>query len=321
MTARTRRARRFGDELKRIGWVGDEEVGARKMHAYFELHIEQGPILEAEGKRDRRRHPRPGPVVAAGDADRQGGAYRLDADADARQCRPRHGADHRDWCRQIAMDDQPDAVGARRAISRSIPTRATSSPGKVVFTVDIRSPEPGKARRHGRAHRGRGARRSPRRSASAARSKQVGHFDPVTFDPTLVGRVRKAAEELGYSHRNIISGAGHDACWINRVAPAAMIMCPCVDGLSHNEAEEISQGMGGGRRRRAVPRGGRDGGDCGVRGSGPQHSRSGAARRACAEAGDGWRRPNRALRMSFRNAATSRDSEFARQVPVGAVRR
>ena len=69
----------------------------------------------------------------------------------------------------------------------------------------------------------------------------VGHFDPVTFDPTLVGRVRAAAERLGYSHMNLISGAGHDACWAAKVAPATMIMCPCVDGLSHNEAEEISK--------------------------------------------------------------------------------
>ena len=52
--------------------------------------------------------------------------------------------------------------------------------------------------------------------------------------------VRSAAERLGYSHQNIISGAGHDACWINQVAPTAMVMCPCVDGLSHNEAEESS---------------------------------------------------------------------------------
>jgi len=52
--------------------------------------------------------------------------------------------------------------------------------------------------------------------------------------------VRRAAERLGYSHMDIVSGAGHDACWINRVTPTAMVMCPCVDGLSHNEAEEIS---------------------------------------------------------------------------------
>ncbi|MBL8583449.1 MAG: M20/M25/M40 family metallo-hydrolase, partial [Rhizobiaceae bacterium] len=70
--------------------------------------------------------------------------------------------------------------------------------------------------------------------------EQVGHFDPVTFDKGCVKAVRDAADRLGYTHRNIVSGAGHDACWINRVAPTAMVFCPCVDGLSHNEAEEIS---------------------------------------------------------------------------------
>ena len=70
--------------------------------------------------------------------------------------------------------------------------------------------------------------------------ERVGGFDPVRFDDNCINAVRNAAERLGYSHRDIISGAGHDACWINRVAPTSMIMCPCVDGLSHNEAEEIS---------------------------------------------------------------------------------
>ena len=69
----------------------------------------------------------------------------------------------------------------------------------------------------------------------------TGHFDPVTFDPRLADSVRAAADRLGYSRRDIVSGAGHDACWINRVAPTVMIMCPCEDGLSHNEAEAISK--------------------------------------------------------------------------------
>jgi len=71
-------------------------------------------------------------------------------------------------------------------------------------------------------------------------SQTVGAFDPPAFDEACVGAVRAAAERLGYSHMDIVSGAGHDACWINQVAPTAMIMTPCVDGLSHNEAEEIS---------------------------------------------------------------------------------
>ena len=69
--------------------------------------------------------------------------------------------------------------------------------------------------------------------------ESVGGFDPVTFDSGCVESIRNAADKLGYSHRDLVSGAGHDACWINRVAPTAMVMCPCVDGLSHNEAEEI----------------------------------------------------------------------------------
>ena len=69
----------------------------------------------------------------------------------------------------------------------------------------------------------------------------VGQFNPPAFDENCVAAVRNAAESLGYSHKDIVSGAGHDACWINRVAPTAMVMCPCVDGLSHNEAEEISK--------------------------------------------------------------------------------
>mgnify|MGYP005724573803 FL=1 len=71
--------------------------------------------------------------------------------------------------------------------------------------------------------------------------EKVGGFDPVEFDAGCVSAVRNAAERLGYSHCDLISGAGHDACLINRVAPTAMVMCPCVDGLSHNEAEEISK--------------------------------------------------------------------------------
>jgi N-carbamoyl-L-amino-acid hydrolase len=113
-------------------------------------------------------------------------------------------------------------------------------PGTVIFTVDIRSPDQAKLD---------GMRTRIENEASKicealgvkCSVEAVGHFDPVTFDPTLVGSVRAAAEKLGYSHMNIISGAGHDACWAAKVAPATMVMCPCVGGLSHNEAEDISK--------------------------------------------------------------------------------
>ena len=70
--------------------------------------------------------------------------------------------------------------------------------------------------------------------------KQIGHFSPVDFNAECIDLVRRAAKRLDYSHQDIVSGAGHDAFWINKVAPTAMIMCPCVGGLSHNEAESIS---------------------------------------------------------------------------------
>jgi N-carbamoyl-L-amino-acid hydrolase len=113
-------------------------------------------------------------------------------------------------------------------------------PGKVVFTVDIRSPDQAKLD----AMRARIETEAPKICDAlgvGCAVEPVGHFDPVTFDPALVARVREAAEDLGYSHMNIISGAGHDACWAAKVAPATMVMCPCVDGLSHNEAEDISK--------------------------------------------------------------------------------
>ena len=111
-------------------------------------------------------------------------------------------------------------------------------PGKVVFTIDIRSPD--KATLDEMDDRIRdGIDTICDALQISGEVEQVGHFDPVTFDEGCVSKVRDAAERLGYSHRNIVSGAGHDACWVNRVAPTSMIMCPCVDGLSHNEDEKI----------------------------------------------------------------------------------
>ena len=139
---------------------------------------------------------------------------------------------------QIAMSHQPGAVGTVGQV-KVYPNSRNVIPGRVVFTVDIRSPDQSKLDL---------MRGEVERAATAVAAElglglaiePVGHFDPVTFDPNLVTIVRTQAEKLGYTHMNIISGAGHDACWINRVAPTVMVMCPCVGGLSHNEAEEIS---------------------------------------------------------------------------------
>ncbi len=110
----------------------------------------------------------------------------------------------------------------------------------VVFTVDFRSPDLSVIEDMEKRLREDGQKIADDMGLQIEFEK-VGGFDPVEFDKDCVQAIRDAAERLGYSHQNIISGAGHDACWINQVAPTAMVMCPCVDGLSHNEAEEISR--------------------------------------------------------------------------------
>ena len=136
------------------------------------------------------------------------------------------------------MAAQPGAVGGVGQVKFS-PNSRNVLPGTVVFTVDIRSPDQAKLDGMRAAIEARAAEICADLGVGCS-VEAVGHFDPVTFDPLLVGRVREAAERLGLSHMNIISGAGHDACWAAKVAPATMVMCPCVGGLSHNEAEEIS---------------------------------------------------------------------------------
>lgn len=229
---------KFGDELKRIGWVGDEEVGARPMHAFFELHIEQGPILEAEGKDIGVVTHGQGlnwlQVTLSGKEQHTGStpmAMRRNAGLGM--------AKVTQLAHEIAMSHQPNALGAVGQCD-VYPNSRNIIPGRVVFTIDFRSPN----------FEIQGDMEERLRTGTADIAEElglewevetVGHFDPVTFDEGCVDAVRRAAERLGYSHMNIVSGAGHDACWINRVAPTAMVMCPCVDGLSHNEAEDISR--------------------------------------------------------------------------------
>ena len=228
----------FGEALKQIGYDGKEPVGGRPIGAFFEAHIEQGPILEAEGKDIG--------VVTHGQGlwwleitltgkDAHTGSTPMNMRVNAGLGMARIT----ERVHQIAMAHQPNAVGAVGQV-KVFPNSRNVIPGKVIFTVDIRSPEQAKLDAM-RAEVERAAHAVAKELGLGCSIEPVGHFDPVTFDPTLVKRVRDTAERLGLSHMDIVSGAGHDACWINRVAPTVMIMCPCVDGLSHNEAEEISE--------------------------------------------------------------------------------
>lgn len=229
--------KKFGDELRRIGWEGAEPVGGRKMHAFFEYHIEQGPILEAEGKDIG--------VVTHGQGlwwlevrltgkDAHTGSTPMNMRVNAGLGMARIiEAVH-----EIAMAHQPNAVGAVGQ-ANVYPNSRNVIPGRAVFTIDFRSPDLAKLT----SMRAQLEERAAKIAADLGLGIEIeptGHFDPVTFNEGCVTAIRNAAERLGYSHMNIVSGAGHDACWINRLYPTAMVMCPCVDGLSHNEAEEIS---------------------------------------------------------------------------------
>ena len=228
----------FGDELVRIGWRGDEEVGERKMHAFFELHIEQGPILEAEEKNIGVVTHGQGlswtQITISGTASHTGSTpMPMRRNAGLGMARILEKVE------EIALSHAPHAVGAAGHVD-VYPNSRNVIPGKVVFTVDMRSPELSviadmETRLMSESNK------ICADMGLEVEFEKVGGFDPVKFDEKCVTAIRNASEKLGYSHMNLISGAGHDACWVNRVAPTAMVMCPCVDGLSHNEAEEISK--------------------------------------------------------------------------------
>ncbi|MYZ47399.1 allantoate amidohydrolase [Propylenella binzhouense] len=226
----------LGAELERIGFKGDAPVGGRTIRALFELHIEQGPILEDEG-------------IDIGVVTHGQGLKWLQVTLTGKEShtgstpmpkRRNAGlgmARVTELVHEVAMDYQPDAVGAIGHME-VYPNSRNIIPGRTVFTIDIRSPDKRVLDEMDARIRG-GVATICEALAISHEIEQVGHFDPVAFDPACVKAVRDAAERLGYSHRDIVSGAGHDACWINRVAPTAMVFCPCVDGLSHNEDELI----------------------------------------------------------------------------------
>ncbi|TSE12552.1 Zn-dependent hydrolase [Mesorhizobium intechi] len=234
--------KKFGEELERIGWKGTEKVGDRKIHAFFELHIEQGPILEDEdidiGVVTHGQGLKWLQVTLTGKE-----AHTGSTPMPKRRNAGLGMARVIELVHEIAMDYQPDAVGAVGHME-AYPNSRNIIAGRTVFTIDIRSPE--KEVLDAMDARVReGIDTICEALDIQYKVEQVGHFDPVTFDKNCVKAIRDAADRLGYTHRDIVSGAGHDACWINRVAPTAMVMCPCVDGLSHNEAEEITKEWAG----------------------------------------------------------------------------
>lgn len=227
----------FKDAIDAIGYRGPEKPGAVKFSAMFELHIEQGPILEAEGKAigivqgvqgmrwyettltGREQHTGSTPMTMRKNA-LLGAARVVEA------------------VNRIALEHAPHAVGTI-GLMEVRPNSRNVIPGEVFFCVDFRHPE------NDVLEAMEGELAAAIEAIAAEIGLEVAHqkvwdSPPVKFDADLIAAVRKAADKNGYASRDIISGAGHDAAYTARVAPTTMIFVPCEGGLSHNEAESTS---------------------------------------------------------------------------------
>ena len=225
----------LGDALARIGYRGDVPCGGRRPAAYFELHIEQGPILEAAretiGIVTGIQGIRWIDITVTGQSSHSGTTpmqARRDAlVAAARIVRFAHSLAER------------HAPNARATVGRFevAPNSRNVVPGSVALTVDIRHPD---AQALATMHHELldEARRTVAPLAIAFET--VNDSPPIAFDPICVAAVREAAARLKLPAREMVSGAGHDAAYVARVCPTGMIFVPCEGGLSHNEIENAT---------------------------------------------------------------------------------
>jgi N-carbamoyl-L-amino-acid hydrolase len=225
----------LGGELQRIGFAGAAPVGKREIAAYFEAHIEQGPILEAAGL--------PVGIVTGAQGQRW---YEITVTGQEAHAGPTPMPRRRDALVGAArMIDAVNRIGHAHAphacatvgFIQVSPNSRNTIPGRVFFTVDFRHPQDEVLSSMDRDLRAACAEAAATQSLEAA-VEEFWYFPPTPFDQRLVGAVREAARAQGYPHQDIISGAGHDAVYMARVAPAAMVFVPCVGGISHNEIED-----------------------------------------------------------------------------------
>lgn len=224
--------------LDTIGYRGSDPVGQQKFGAFVELHIEQGPLLEAEGKTigvvDRGQGIMWYDGRIAGFAS-HAGTTPMPMRRDALSA----FAELTLAIEKIAKDHGPNAVATVGEITVENPSRNVV-PGDLVFTSDIRSPDSKTLDALHTAVQAAATDIGKRRKVEIT-LQQVWRKEPTVFDAKLVDAVAAASETLGYSNRRITSGAGHDACNLATVIPSAMIFVPCKDGVSHNELEDATQ--------------------------------------------------------------------------------
>jgi beta-ureidopropionase / N-carbamoyl-L-amino-acid hydrolase len=233
--ARDAEGRCVKDELERIGYLGADAPGAHPIGSYFEAHIEQGPVLEDHavtigvvggvlGIRwydctvtGMEAHAGPTPMALRQDALQVAAALMQEVVA----CALRHGPHGRGTVGMVQVH----------------PNSRNVIPGRVKFSIDLRNASDALCDAMDADIRGCAARLATK-TGLAVHIEQVSGYPAQGFDAGCVNAVANAAQQLGYSHMPVVSGAGHDAVYMARLAPTAMIFIPCKGGISHNEIED-----------------------------------------------------------------------------------
>ena len=226
---------RLGDELARIGYAGDMAPGAIVPREYIELHIEQGPVLEAEGKLIGVVESLQGiswqKVTITGVANHAGTTptrLRHDAGYAAAACVA--------FLREQVVGAAPETTLATVGSLRLEPDLINVIPRRATFTVDLRDPDEQRLQTAERRLADFLATLAEREGVTVE-TEQLVRFEPVVFDTALADRIQAAAQRRGVPHRRMTSGAGHDAQMLARIAPSAMIFVPSRGGISHNPRE------------------------------------------------------------------------------------
>jgi N-carbamoyl-L-amino-acid hydrolase len=224
----------FGTELERIGYAGSEAAGGYPVATFIEAHIEQGPILEAEGKTVG--------VVLGAQGQR---CFRVTVDGEEghagtlpmekRKDALVGAARMIDALNHLAFEHEPHPVITVGALQVR-PNSRNTIPGRVVFSIDSRHPD--NTLLATLADQMREVCEQISGGADLAlKFEQISHRDTVAFHDGCINAIRDMASYLGIAHRDIYSGAGHDACNLALCAPTGMIFVPCENGISHNEKE------------------------------------------------------------------------------------
>ena len=230
---------RLGDALARIGYAGEQNIGAIHPHAFVELHIEQGPILEAEaitiGAVENLQGISWTGISITGQAN-HAGTTPMRLRHDAGYCAGEISSYVREITRQLGAE-QVGTVG----IIKLEPEVINVIAGKSRLTVDLRNTDNAQLARAEKLL-DEFLEKLALSEGVEIQTERLARFDPVHFDTTIAQKIEESAARLGLSCRRMTSGAGHDAQMMARLCPAAMVFVPSVGGVSHNPAEHTDSG-------------------------------------------------------------------------------